>query len=90
MAFDANTVFICLYVNKVLMKAKEVLRKKHVYENMHVKKYMYIVMFCSQLTSVFASTSKFNIVSVVTQTQMQRMGLKPFSESMFVLVLTQY
>ena len=41
---------------------------------------------CSHLTSAiaFASTSrsKFNIASMVTQTQMHRMGLNPFSASM--------
>ena len=44
-------------------------------------------ILCSHLTSAFASTSKFNIASVVTQTQI--MGLNPFSASTFALILTQ-
>ena len=41
---------------------------------------------CSHLTSAFASTppSKFNIASMVTQTQ--RMGLNPLSASTFRLL----
>ena len=41
-----------------------------------------IVKVCSHLTFAFASTSmspsKFNIASIVMQTQTHRMGLKPF------------
>ena len=44
------------------------------------------VKVCSHLTSAFVSTSpsKFNIASMVTQTQTHRMGLNPFSASMLI------
>ena len=62
------------------------------------KKYLWLshysglsLVFCSHLTPAFVSTStsKFNIASIVMQTQMQRMSLNPFFTSTFALLLTQ-
>ena len=48
-----------------------------------------LLKVCSHQTFAFTSPSTFNIVSMVTQMQTQRLGLKPFSASMFALILTQ-
>ena len=48
---------------------------------------LYLSNLCSHSTSAFVSTSssKFNITSMVTQMQTQRMSLKPFSVLMFAI-----